>query len=276
MTVNSAGCGFNAGRLMVALVLASLMIFSFGAARAAVPASCDPKYWEAMKGKAWMEAQREIQQNQNLIYKADSVLEYTCFDQFLNVLAQAAPNLFSMTNEWGAVDPMPDMTNALETLVGAAAVRYVELNFNHDFLGGRRNVPTYTLGAVTPGNYNCDIMSRVWHEAKCMNFVNQVRDDFFDLSLYNGNDARQLPTACAPDARWNAKSQLAANTVANGYLKETYNTYAAFFNTTACAAPAIPTGVSVTRPPLAAYDEYVCVNPGCAHNRAGGCVTNPP
>ena len=38
---------------------------------------CDPDYYESLEARAWLEAQREITQNQNLIYKPDSALEYT-------------------------------------------------------------------------------------------------------------------------------------------------------------------------------------------------------
>ncbi len=273
MAVNSAACGFSIRRFVTALMTAATVTFlSFSVAHAGVPASCDPDYWNAMKGKAWMEAQREIEQNQNLIYKADSVLEYTCFDKFLNLLAKSAPDLFSETTHWGAITPATDMANALEILVGTAAADYVNDNFNHKFLGDRTDTPTYTLGAITAGDYNCDVMSQVWERAKCMNFVDKpVHDDFFDLTMYDGNDARRLPTVCTADTRWAANSQFAANTGPTKYKTETYNTYAAFFNVTACAAPAIPTGVRVIRPPLAAYDERICVNPGCAHNGAGAC-----
>jgi hypothetical protein len=260
--------------------MAAVVMISYTAAGAAVPASCDPDYWTALKGKAWMEAQREIEQNQNLIYKADSVLEYTCFDKFLNVLALRAPAMFSESGAWGAVTPKPNMTAALEGLVGTAAQEYVNQNFSHDFLGGRTGTPTYSLAGVAAGDYSCDIMARVWEAAKCMNFVDKTHDDFFDLTKYDGWDARELPNACAADPRWANQSAAASNTGAGGvptYKAETYNTYSAFFTTTpSCSAPKIPTGIKVNRPPIGPYDEYICINAGCAYSwSSANCVTNP-
>ena len=43
------------------------------------PQSCDSNYWRQLSSRAWLEAEREIMQNQNLIFKPDSVLQYTCF-----------------------------------------------------------------------------------------------------------------------------------------------------------------------------------------------------
>jgi hypothetical protein len=289
MGVSSAECGFDIRRFaarhtrrFTATVagMAAIVVLSFTAAGAAVPASCDPTYWDALKGKAWMEAQREIEQNQNLIYKADSVLEYTCFDKFLNVLASSAPSLFSSTTQWGTITPATDMTTALQILVGGAAQAWVTSNFNHDFLGGRRNTPSYTLNNVAAGAYSCDVMDQVWKVAKCMNFVDKTHDDFFDLTKYDGWDARALPNACTADSRWAAQSAAAGNTGTGGvptYRTETYNTYSAFFTTSpSCSAPKIPTGIKVNRPPIGPYDEYICVNAGCAYSwSSANCVTNP-
>ena len=43
------------------------------------PTSCDPEYMDALEARAYMEAQREIAQNKNLIFKPDSLLDYPCF-----------------------------------------------------------------------------------------------------------------------------------------------------------------------------------------------------
>lgn len=260
--------------------LALLALITFYAVPAsAQPASCDPAYWSSMSGKAWMEAQREIAQNQNIIYKPDSVLEYTCFDRFLSVLAGRAPDMFSETTTWGVI-PGPNMVLTLQNLVGTALSSYVGSNFDHNFLGGRSNV-NYNPGAVTRStNYTCDMMARAWAAAKCLNFVQQTpvdrtaRDDFFNLNWYETNDPRDLPAsmaACTADARWATKRDLALNTGASKYLEETFNVYANQFATTGCPAGAIPTGVVVTLTGKAPYDEKVCINPGCAYTPPGTC-----
>lgn len=262
----------------------------------AQPASCDPNYWESMKGKAWMEAQREISQNQNLIYKPDSVLEYTCFDEFLNHLAYVVRRppvgqgaLFSETIEWGTITG-PNMTEALSRLVGNVLTTYVTSNFSHNYLGGRATIDS-EITPVTPRAYACQDMSRVWQQAKCLNFIQQsangvaLADDFFNLSWFRSNDPRRLPTACAAGAltaRWDLNNSLAINDGGNGatqYTEETFTTYADHFATTACPAPAIPTGVRVTRIGFDPYDEHVCINPGCAYTPGSGCsptASNPP
>lgn len=267
---------------------AVVMLGSFPAM--ALPASCDPDYWNAMKAKAWLEAQREIAQNQNLIYKPDSVLEYTCFDKFLNHLSDVVHvqhRLFSETTTWGTITG-PDMELALGGLVGTTLLSYINMNFSHNYLGGRGDGPGVPVSAVTSENYACSAMSAVWQQAKCLNFVQDApldrtaRDDFFNLTWFSTNDPRDIPTACVPDARWDPNTNLALNTPAV-YTEEAFNTYADHFATTGCPAAPIPTGVVVTRQGYIPYNEKVCINPGCAYvptaMNTGSCVvagTTPP
>lgn len=51
---------------------------------------CDPAYDRSLKAIGWLHGQREITQNQNLIFKPDSVFEYTCFKKLIDVLAMTA------------------------------------------------------------------------------------------------------------------------------------------------------------------------------------------
>lgn len=59
-----------------------------------VPDTCEEEFWDMMKSRADMEANREITQNQNLIAKPDSVLMLTCFDSVLDVLGGYADDNF--------------------------------------------------------------------------------------------------------------------------------------------------------------------------------------
>ncbi len=275
----------NTMRRFLALILVALVIAGSFPAHAQ-PASCDPDYWNSMKAKAWLEAQREIAQNQNLIYKPDSVLEYTCFDKFLGHLSNIVHvqhRLFSETTTWGAI-PGTNMETALSGLVGSALLSYINMNFSHVYLGGRGNGPGVGVSAVSSANYTCSTMSSVWQQAKCLNFVQTApvnrtaRDDFFNLSWFASNDPRDIPTVCTADARWANNTNLALNTPAV-YTEETFSTYANHFATTGCPAAPIPTGVRVTRNTFAPYDEKVCINPGCAYNVGGdNCVpaAGPP
>lgn len=286
--VANAGHNLTMGQLLrqrLAPLSTALVVFAtltaFAVPALAQPATCDPSYWEAMKSKAWMEAQREITQNQNLIYKADSVLEYTCFDNFLESVATVIHNqraLFSETNHWGTAAP-GNMTTALNTLVANSLPNYIGSNFGHTYLGDRSTL-NYTPGTAGGGaaTYNCDQMAQVWQAAKCINFIDQATmDDFFTLSHYNGFDPRQLPSGytCTADTRWAAEMSKATND-ANQYQEEPFNMYANFFDTASCGATPIPTGVTVTRNGIAAYQEHICANPGCSFDRAGACTANPP
>lgn len=269
---------FGAGIVLGASVTAAL----------AQPATCDPLYWDSIKAKAWTEAEREIEQNQNLIYKADSVLEYTCFDQFSRTLAGHSDQLFSGTLQWGPIVG-PDMAAALTNLLAGTMINYINNNFAHRYLGDR-STQDYAIGSFgTNGshyNYNCDQIGRIWQTAKCLDFANSStsddkvdtssHDDFFYLSTYATNDYRRLTAACTLSGNWPTQTSL-ANNDAQQYPKETFNVYDNFFNSTACnSVPPIPTGVQVVRTGSTnTYDEMVCVNPGCAYNAAGACSNNP-
>ncbi len=257
----------------------------FAAPAYASPATCDPAYWNAMRAKAWMEAQREVAQNQNLIYKADSVLEYSCFDNFLRTLASNAISLFSENESiWGFNIPnisSTSMDTALNTLVASSLPNYINGAFNHSLLGGRSSLNPSLSGNITQGagySYTCATMGQVWTEARCMNFNQHSSiDDFFRLSHYNGWDPRStLPPGytCTADGRWSAQQDLATN-ANNDYKTQAVAASLNFFEAGNCsAAPAIPTGVTVTKSG-STFAEHVCVNPGCAHDGSGGCSLDP-
>jgi hypothetical protein len=268
-------------------VTAIVLLGAISAAQAQ-PATCDPKYWDSLKAKAWSEAEREIEQNQNYIYKADSVLQYTCFKQFLGVLSAQAPNMFSQTGRWGAIAG-PDMGVALQNLVIASLDTYLKNNFDHRYLGEFSSLTADNAGGTA---YNCSEMAKVWPAAKCQDIANAspsngkantaANTDFFYLSTYTGKDYRQYPQVFACDAAqgWAATYATAMNTD-NHYPKERYDVYANFFRPTSCAggaaAPAlpatIPTGVTVIRSTnggnQTGYPEIICVAPGCASNPTG-------
>lgn len=265
----------------MAAVLAVALPFS--APAQAQPATCDPAYWNAMKSRAWMEAQREISQNQNLIYKADSVLEYTCFNNFLTSLAANAFNLFSESTRWGTILDEESMDRALNVLVATALGEYQAGNFEHPFLGGRGDMDADLGFAVGEGAgyvYTCTLMAEVWQAAKCMNFIDEPdMDDFFLIRDYQGMDPRGLPEGmqCPVAPEWADRIAEADNTDEQ-YLEADYESYADFFTADACDAPPVPTGVTVRRIRAnpAAYMEHVCINPGCGYDAGGGCSYTAP
>lgn len=177
--------------------------------------ACDPEYMDALESRAWLEAQREITQNQNLISKPDSVLEYTCFNSFLNHLAKnfnvsGVKRLFSETDNWGGHPPGINDTSTdttLDNVVRQSMKSYLERNFKEKFIGdrldedyaGSSNGPEEQ---VSGKDYTCDRMAKVWEMARCLNFMQKPdQDGFFDFPWYAENDPRKLPgtmVACTP------------------------------------------------------------------------------
>ncbi len=76
--------------------------------------SCDSNFMNQIYSKAFLEANREVIMAGQLIHKPDSVLEYTCFDQFIAKSAHAAGPIFSETQEW-ATGPKSLRGNEIET-----------------------------------------------------------------------------------------------------------------------------------------------------------------
>ena len=145
--------------------------------------TCDTGVWTAMSRRAQLEAEREVMQNQNLIFKADSVLTYTCFDNFAAHAALNTGRIFTHTGffgpppvNWGAPN---GMDNAMQNVVINSMRPYIDTNFGHAKLGGRGQLiapnPAMAPHVVEPigsgRNYNCNTMSQVWMVAKCVNFI---------------------------------------------------------------------------------------------------------
>jgi len=222
---------FNFSAKFLGICAASLLFSNIAAAQfAATP--CDPNYYESLEARAWLEAQREITQNQNLIFKPDSVLEYTCFDNHLRELADHADEMFSETTRWGGsvltvpVAQAQHMDNALDVLVSSALSAYDNANFGSPLLGGRITAwapvtaPAEATGTgyvsdatISGTDYACDIMQAVWMKAKCMNFIdNPAEDGFFTFDAYETDpDKRHLPTRCTGTVPWDTNLDLATD-----------------------------------------------------------------
>lgn len=260
--------------VMMAVILGTMFSASATFAQVIQP-TCDPAYWGQLKERAWLEAQREVTQNQNLIFKADSILSYTCFPEWA---AQAASvgSLFSGGGLVGAVN----------SLAVGPARNYVATNFTPgNYLGGR-----YPSGAV------CDLMRAVWARAKCQNFIDTgfagggALDGFYTfLELQdNAADPRLYPTPCGKVGTWETSLQAAMNTpdvrttgirvdnvanLRNPYLEHRRTLITPRLIPGACA-PAIMTGVEVHTSPGAEgeFPDGICTNPGCVYLRSGACA----
>jgi len=194
------------------------------AAAAIADQPCDAQYWRQMSSRAWMEAEREIMQNQNLIFKPDSVLEYVCFDQFVSLAAYPGGKIFSHTNYFGEAiiqreDPQA-LNKVLTDVVLNALTAYRQENFLPTYLGGRAGAMSAANSNsefAVPGSnvsYTCTTMADVWKTAKCSNFVDNAAfatsDGFYPLKTLQGydgsppvggydsmEDVRQFPTSMA-------------------------------------------------------------------------------
>ena len=262
------------------------------AGSAFAPDPCDPDYYESLEARAWLEAQREITQNQNLIFKSDSVLEYTCFDSYLTELVAHAPDMFSESTRWGSSPG--DMSTSLTNLVGAAINAYDTSNFNHNLLGGRSNSPYALSASIGSGSYACNTMDQVWRLAKCMDFIDQAsysgtaasaNDGFFTFAEYVSDpDKRFLPTVCGGPNQYQANIDQAVVDASTPWQEDDVTTYfdliypptgGAGGGGSTCGGPSsqIQTGLIVERSTdngtgITRYVEKICVVPGCYYGPA--------
>lgn len=244
--------------------------------------SCDPDYMKSLRSRAWLEAEREIIQNQNLIFKADSVLEYTCFDKFVGHTAKHAGNLFVHNTSFGAVPINPRMEQALSNTVGQSLNPYLQSNFGHTFLGDRAGIDGAFSG-IRPQNYTCNKMNLVWNAAKCRNFLEtdleKSTDGFFtfdELSVIPDPRAFPKDAPCGGPGRaaWNESMEIAANTgdVVYDYavpLGDTYKIIKSFLGPGECKT--IYTGVTVKPSGVSGsgYPDGACLNLGCTFQASG-------
>jgi hypothetical protein len=220
----------------VALVACTLGLAAGVASASSAPTTpCDPQYMDALEARAYMEAQREVSQNQNYILKPDSVLEYTCFDKFLEHFSEdtnwgstcdAYP--FSDSCRWGAVfmQPAYSIWGSVDRVVTRALQAYLTGQFSYNtrnYLYGRatNQYPPSDIatevgapGAPTDKTYACTEMEAVWMQAHCYNFAQEPdHDAFYQFDWYKTND----PRANAPKTTTGWKGAGGMCTVATPY-----------------------------------------------------------
>lgn len=177
--------------------------------------TCDGDFMNQIYARAFIEAERETVMAQTYIRKPDSVLEYTCFDSFLNVVADRAAPIFSETTEWqnatiplniryaGAGNPseiplrvyMGDghIEPNLTAVVSNALNAYIDSNFSHDFLGGFADGIDHSMASsVSGGAYACSMMHTIWEAASCANFEDAATT-FPTFAELAASDPRTLP-----------------------------------------------------------------------------------
>lgn len=177
--------------------------------------SCDGNLMNRIYSKAYMEASRQIITAEHLIHKPDSVLEYTCFDQFVSITAKKAGTIFSESQDWEEVTmnietadetstkdysvafPVGTLEDDMEPLIYGVLKNYIETNFWHDFLGGFATGVnnSMNLDSIGGSSYNCAHMETIWNIAKCTDFGED--DLFWTYEDLIDDDPRTLPESCS-------------------------------------------------------------------------------
>lgn len=176
---------------------------------------CDGNFMNQIYAKAYMEASREVIINEQLINKPDSVLEYTCFDQFIALNAHNAGMIFSEADTFDSRDvelETADETDSttysvnydddhldtvLDTLLLDTLENYITENFAHTFLGGESTVDnSMNLTSIGGNSYDCSHMQTVWDLARCRDFGED--DQFFNFETLSTEDPRILINECSP------------------------------------------------------------------------------
>lgn len=229
-------------------------------ARAAdvVGPGCDPTFMEAMKSKAWMEAQREIMIAQSQIAKPDSVFALGCFGSFSS---DSRTGSFS-----SGISSQYQIGNKVE--------KYVKAAFAHPYGGGHYDGAEKNNG----NNTDCGLMQTIWNLARCADFDPSSKQ-FSSLQTISGYDRSAFPKACdvAKTAKtWSTNKNTIYGTKAAGKsvgaafddidMKLFTNKTAAVSLTSGkTCADGIPTGIK-----MGDVAEVICPNPGC-YPSAGKC-----
>ncbi len=260
--------------------------------------------------RAFLEAEREVVLGETAMRKPDSVLEYTCFDQFASMTAHHAGPIFTETTRWQNIVVQIGTTQAaavnfnvfmgnnkldltLERLVLQSLNNYVNLNFAHDFLGGTAGFNNNIFNAIGGPNYNCPFMQQIWDIAKCRNF--EEDDSFMSFSALVAADPRLQPQACGGGtAITNPIIDIANN---KGFLATNFDIVETYYylmgppggtstHGPIVCEPPVPTGVPIDRYTYnvdvkgnvtrvtAIYPDRVCPNPSCYYDYVAG-TCNP-
>lgn len=234
--------------------------------------ACDPQFMDAIDARGFTEAARENAQNENLIFKPDSVLEYSCFKENAPITTATATLLF---RSWSLEDPTTDPLFVGDKTVYPPSGGFIGQNFGHDYLNNRYADP----GSESSGF--CEIMHKIFKAARCMNFYNRIdTDTMHDLTWYTSNDPRREPTSCInlPYAGINMAVDMAYNNrtpawTQGPYLRDSTDYIAdpakimdQMFKPGECGT-AIPTGMVVTdyNAPIESFLEKTCANPACVY-----------
>lgn len=247
--------------------------------------TCLPSYYETLKSRAWLETQRKLQQAENYIFKPDSILDYSCFDRFMNIAALETEQIFS---EYHAEYCFPDSLDcAIEQLVMTGVIEYLDANYSHSFLGGNSNA---NRDEYDPTQHKmCERMEKVWSFAKCMSFSpNMQYDNFYSFQQYVSKEVRHLPETCTnnPASKWTENITNTYNSTGDwrttllSTTTQVEGKYNEFVLSPKAASPPHPTscgafiktGIDFNELGVSEQPDGICSNPGCTPTSAGTCV----
>lgn len=255
--------------------------------------SCDVDYFNVLQNHGRLEGERRLMIAGSMIIKPDSVLDYTCFGNFMD--AQRSPYfstsyvLFSEIH--GGLCFENSLHCSLTTLVLDTLAAYVSNNFPDTMLGGRG---TLTRVRRDPGM--CNMMYRVWDEAKCFNFQSGYREvadgedleGFHSFAEMTSLEPRQLPSPCgariSPEL---IQATFPAPVGASTFYDNLTQAAAAVsgqidmvtrpYNEENECAPPILTGLDSAPSTMFmifnnSWPDAVCPNPGCVLSTDNECV----
>lgn len=242
---------------------------------------CDVALFDQMAERARWQGQRETVAVENLVYKPDSVMEYTCFTRFVDHIPPniryASAGFFEDANG----DDIPDYivtydfsTDPMNDLSINPAQNWMWSNFGHTYLGGRASPGTATVAGGT--NYLCNAMDAVWELAKCQQFApEEPEDGFYTLTDFLSAGILRYPQQCT------TPPTVAFGKVPADPIEVVYTSSGG--NPADCGVP-VPTGQVITMqldqndPPgrPVTYNEKICPNITCTYVptalNAGNCV----
>tara|TARA_R110002124_G_scaffold287365_1_gene474090 strand:- start:22420 stop:23325 length:906 start_codon:yes stop_codon:yes gene_type:complete len=257
---------------------------------------CDPNIWDTIVGRAWIEAQREIEISQSLITRPDSVLQLSCFDAFvIKAAGDATP--FSGATDKNAIKTL--ITNTVTT----SMTNYLGFaGYSVSSGGGTMAGLGYQTDANASFSSQCQTAMNVWTHFKCSNMPDLEAYVFDTLKkndprkIYTGTSVGTSISRCT-DKGYTKKQQqeintkgiyplidreeiwtrqierlnsasVAASTPSYFDLVTTFSDMTSPIG--ACAAP-IQTGVQIVTTSGASTPEMICPNPGCSYN-GSSCV----
>jgi hypothetical protein len=168
---------------------------------------CATDTWKAMVNQSVLQARREMAMNQRFVAKPDSVLAYSCLHIAMDKVRENLGPVFSETKRWVNVEvDILGKTVTLNKELGESSLdgalvnaaydpyeRWLNANFNHDFLGGlvEGGHSGHDAHPHDQGYSGCATMQDVWKAAKCMNMTDSPMFPRFE-DLIN-NDPRNYP-----------------------------------------------------------------------------------